>query len=128
MNFGEWSRSTVNYSRTLLHRGCEGAARGRESFLQETRLLSFLRQSARKALKPAALGTCIGVLGGYPGTRHASARRTFACGFFGWALGFGVGVLWETRRLAASIALGASKDISRASDDHWLEKNPIDYA
>ena len=128
MNLREWSKSTANYSRELLHCGRQGAARGSESFLRGTPVGSFLHYSARVALKPAALGVCIGVLGGYPGRRHHSARRAFAYAFAGGALGFGAGVLWQTRRLAASAASGAMKSISRARDDHWLESNPIDYA
>lgn len=128
MNVQEWSKSTADYSRRLLHSGREGAAHGRESFLHGTGLVSFFRKSARTALKPAALGACLGVLSGHPVGRHHSVRRTFACGFLGYALGFGAGVLWQTRRLAASVASGAWRDISRARDEHWLERNPINYA
>jgi hypothetical protein len=46
----------------------------------------------------------------------------------GGALGFGVGVAWESRRLTTSVASGAAKSISKVRDEHWLEKNPIDYA
>ena len=128
MSVREWSKATSNYSRRLLHSGRQGAARGRASFLHGTELGPFLHQSVREALKPAAIGACIGVLGGYPGTRRHAARRAFTCGFVGCVLGFGVGVLWESRRLAVSVAEGALHDISRTRDDHWLEKHPIDYA
>lgn len=128
MNVREWSKSTASYSQRLLHSGRQGAARGRESFLHGTQLGPYLHHSVREALKPAALGACIGMLGGYPGTRRHSARRAFACGALGCMLGFGVGVIWESRRLATSVAAGAFKDISRTRDDHWLERHPIDYA
>ena len=128
MSIREWANSTADYSRKLLHSGREGAARGRESFLHGTRLGSYLHDSAREALQPAALGACIGVLGRSSERQHGSTRQRFIRGFLGGVIGFSAGVLCQTRRLAASVAAGALKDISRARDDHWLERNPIDYA
>jgi hypothetical protein len=47
---------------------------------------------------------------------------------FGAAIGFGLAVAWVNRHLEASVASGAWKNMGRARDEHWLEKNPIDYA
>jgi hypothetical protein len=57
-----------------------------------------------------------------------SAGRALAYGLLGGAIGFGVGVAWESRRLTASVASGALKNIGRVRDEHWFELNPIDYA
>jgi hypothetical protein len=59
--------------------------------------------------------------------RH-SKSRALVCALLGGALGFGAGLIWENRRLTASVASGAWKSIHKTRDDHWFEKNPIDYA
>lgn len=128
MKAGEWSKSTADYGRKLLHGGREGAALGRESYLHGKHMTSFFNQSARTAVKPAVLGACIGLLSAYPANRNRSARRAFACGLLGCAVGFTVAVAWQSRRLAGSIASGAMKKIGRLRDEHWLERHPIDYA
>jgi hypothetical protein len=128
MTLREWSKSNVDYSRKLVHSGLEGARSGEEAFLHGKPLAPFLNESARHALKPAAIGACIGFFGSYPGNRHHSASRALALGFLGCAIGFGAGVAWGSRLLATSVASGASKKIGRVRDEHWLEMNPIDYA
>lgn len=52
----------------------------------------------------------------------------FRCGFVGGAIGFGLGIAWENRRLTESITSGALRNISKVRDEHWLESHPIDYA
>ncbi len=124
----DWQKSTSDYTRELLVRGREGAALGRESFLHGTPLSTFLNQSARVALLPAAVGACLGFLGAYPRSRYHVVRRAMACGFLGCAVGFSAGLVWKTRRLAASVASGAWKNMGEARDEHWLQRHPIDYA
>ena len=41
---------------------------------------------------------------------------------------FGAGVIWESRQLSATVASNSWKRVSKTRDEHWLEKNPIDYA
>ena len=76
----------------------------------------------------AAVGACVGLVGSYLGNRRKSAGRAFAFGIVGGAIGFGVGLAWENRRLEASVVSGAWKNIGRARDEHWLDRHPIDYA
>lgn len=128
MDLCRWSKSQVDYGRALLHSGIEGARSGREAFLNGESLTPFLSDSVRNALKPAALGACIGVVGSYPGSREKSLSRTFVRGLLGGVIGFGATVAWESRRLSASVAGGALKNIDRVRDEHWLTKHPIDYA
>jgi hypothetical protein len=128
MDLRKWSKSSTEYGRELLHSGIEGARSGREAFLNGESLTPFLGESVRSALKPAALGACIGILGSYPGYRDKSVSRRLAYGLLGGAFGLGVGVAWESRRLSASVAGGALKGIERVRDEHWLTKHPIDYA
>jgi len=128
MDLREWSKSNADYGRELLHSGIEGARSGGEAFLHGESLTPFLSESVRSALKPAALGACIGVLGSCPGNRQKSISRALVYGLLGAAIGVGASVAWESRRLTASAAGGALKNIGRVRDEHWLTKHPIDYA
>lgn len=128
MSSSNWLNTSLDYGSKLLHSGLEGARSAEEAFLDGRSLAPFLNESAWRALRPAALGACLGLLGSYPGNRRMSAGRALVYGAVGAALGFGVGVAWQSRRLTASMAGGAAKEIGKTRDEHWLEKHPIDYA
>ena len=128
MKVREWSKSSVDYGRKLVDSAVEGARTGEDEFLREEALVPYLENSARQALAPAAIGVCLGVLGGFLGNRRRSTTRALAGGLIGGAIGFGAAVVWENREFAASVVSGAWKSISKARDEHWFEKNPIDYA
>jgi len=128
MDLRKWSKANADYGRRLLDSGIEGARSGEEAFLNGKSLTPFLGESVRSALKPAAFGACIGVLGSYAGYRQTSITRTLAYGVLGGAIGLGAGVAWESRGLTASVADSALKNIGRVRDEHWLIKHPIDYA
>jgi hypothetical protein len=128
MTVSEWSKSNIDYGRKLLDSGLEGARSGEGAFLHGKPLAPVLEESARHSLKPAALGALIGLLGSCAGNGRKSSDRTLLCGLLGGAIGFGVGVAWSNRRLAASVASSAFRSIGKVRDEHWLENNPIDYA
>jgi hypothetical protein len=128
MRLGEWSKANADYGRKLFNSGLEGARSGREAFLHGGSFAPFLGKSVRSALKPAAFGVCLGLLGSRSGNHNKSAGRAVACGLFGGALGFGLGIAWQSRRFAASMLSAAFGSIEKVRDEHWLEKNPIDYA
>ena len=128
MTFCQWEKSSAEYGRKLFHSGVEGARSGREQFLSGKPMAPFLNESAQNAVIAAAIGAGIGVLSGFTARRHTSAGRAMAYGLFGSAIGFAAGVFWESRSLTASVVAGALKNIGKARDEHWLEKNPIDYA
>jgi hypothetical protein len=128
MDLRKWSKANADYGRRLLDSGIEGARSGEEAFLNGKSLTPFLGESVRSALKPAAFGVCIGVLGRYAGYRQKSITRTLAYGLLGGAIGLGAGVVWESRRLTASVAGSALRNIDKVRDEHWLTKHPIDYA
>ena len=128
MKLCDWSKSEIDYGRKLFSSGLEGARSSREEFLHGKPRTPFLSESTGNAMGVAAIGACIGLLGSYLGSQHKSARRAFAFGIFGGAIGFGVGVAWGNRHLAANVASGVWKNIGRTRDEHWLERNPIDYA
>jgi hypothetical protein len=128
MNFLEWSKSSVDYGQKLVNSALEGAHEAEDEFLKEESLASDLSESARHALAPAMVGAFLGALGGSLRNGRRSSSRTVAFGLLGGAIGFGAGMMWENRELAASVASGAWKKINETRDEHWFEKNPIDYA
>ena len=131
MDLCEWSKSSADYGRRILDSGIEGARSGEEAFLDGKPLMPFLAESIRSALKPAALGACIGVLCSArrcSGEREKSATRTLMYGLLGALIGLGSGVAWESRGLTSSTAGGALRNIGRVRDEHWLNNHPINYA
>lgn len=123
-----WSKSEVVYGRKVLNSGLDGARSGREAFLSGRPLTPFLSESVRNAWKPAAIGAGIGVLNSCSESWRKSIGSVLAFGLLGGAVGLGAGIVWENRRLVASAARGALRNIDKVRDEHWLEKNPIDYA
>jgi hypothetical protein len=123
-----WSRSEFEYGRRVVNSGVEGACAGRETYLNGRSLTPFLGEAARTALTTAGVGACVGMLSGYRGNGRSSIGRILGFGFLGSLIGFASGIAWESRDLTASVAATALKNIGRVSDEHWLEKHPIDYA
>jgi hypothetical protein len=128
MGVREWSKGNFEYGRKVLNFGLEGAHSGREAFLEGRPLTPFFRESICNAWTPTVIGACLGVLAGYPGKWHRSTNRAFGFGCLGAAIGFGLGVVWASRSLTASVAQGALRNIGKVRDEHWLESHPIDYA
>ena len=128
MNFVQWSRSSVDYGRKLVDSAVEGARTGEHEFLQEESLGPFVSESAQQALGPAVIGACLGAVSGYLWNGRRSRTTGVACALLGGAIGFGAGVSWDSRHFTASVASGAWKRIGKTRDEHWFEKNPIDYA
>ena len=119
---------SLDYGRKLVNSGLEGAREGEEEFLHGDRLTPFLNDSALNALKPAALGACLGALGGYFENGRRSTARAVGFGIIGGLIGFAAGVAWQSRNLGRCIFCDAVKSINKVRDEHWFEKNPIDYA
>lgn len=127
MSVQTWMKSNQNYSRRLVHSAVEGAHFGGEAFLHGQPLESFLAVSARAALRPAAIGGLIGVLSGVS-ARRRHPIKALACGLLGGVSGFAASLAWQSRPLVESVAISAWKKIGKVRDEHWFEKNPIDYA
>jgi hypothetical protein len=128
MNFMEWSKSSVDYGQRLVNSALEGAREGEEEFLKEEPLSPVLADSARHALLPALIGAYLGAFGGSVASGRRSTSRAVAFGLLGGAIGFGAGLAWESREIGASVASNAWKKVKQTRDEHWFEKNPIDYA
>ncbi len=128
MSFQEWSQSSVEYGRKLVDSAVAGARSGENEFLKEELLTPYLSEAARQAIGPAMIGACLGAVGGYLQSGQRSKSRGLAFGLLGAVIGFGTGMIWDSRDFTASVASGAWKNIRRTRDEHWFEKNPIDYA
>lgn len=128
MSAHKWLESEVRYGRDVLAAGLDGIRSGGETFLNGDRLSPFLNESVRRALKPAAIGTWVGLSRGCTGNPSRSLRRILALGLAGGAIGFGLGIAWECRYLTAGAVSCALKKIGKVRDEHWFERNPIDYA
>jgi hypothetical protein len=128
MDVQEWSKSNVDYGRKLVHSGLEGARTGGETYLHGKSLAPELARSTRSAVAPALLGACLGAIGGYYGSRRKSLGHTVAVSLASGAAGFAVGLLWSNRKLAASVASGAAREVEKVRGEHWMEKNSIAYA
>ena len=132
MTVREWSAFEVDYGRRLLRSGMEGARSAEHAYLHGRPLAPLIGNYVKRALAPATIGACLGILGAYPGDEQRSRSRMFACGILGGAIGgvigFSASLAWQTRRLARSVTHGALRNIGRVRDQHWLERHPIDYA
>jgi len=115
---------TLGYSRRLLQAGIDGMRSEDESFTNAG-ADCCLADSARSAIKAALIGGGLGLLGsGLARQRKNRIPTVIACG----AIAFCIDLAWETRSLSARVASRASHEIGKVRDQHWLDKNPIDYA
>ncbi len=128
MNLGRQVKANLDYGKKLVISGFEGAAQGRTAFLDGDPLSPFLTDAALRAWKQATIGACIGLLGGYFNRRHKTAGRAVAFSAIGGIIGFGAGLTWRTQRLTTSMGQGAVKNVNAVRDQHWLDRNPINYA
>jgi hypothetical protein len=128
MELRNWSKSEFEYGRKVLNSALLGARSGREAFLEGRSLTPFLGEEVRNALKPAAAGAFIGLLGSYLENHRSSFGRVLEFGLVGWVIGLGAGIAWQTRGLTECAASSAFRNIGKLRDEHWLERHPIDYA
>jgi len=127
MMITQWSRSNVDYGRKLFDSGLAGARSAEAAFLHGDPIAPFLGESARRSLRPAAIGACLFLLGSCIRHRH-SRNRAIAATCLGGALGFGAGVIWQSRALTRCVTTSALRNMGRVRDERWLQRHPIDYA
>jgi hypothetical protein len=96
--------------------------------LQGDAISGLVAGSAKASLKLAIAGACLGLLPSYLGRRRHSVTSALVIGAAGSALGFCAGFTWKTRKVSYRVAHSVASELRRASDQHWLEMNPIDYA
>jgi hypothetical protein len=125
----EWIKSNIDYGRSLIRSGLEGAHSAQNKTLACAPITSALIDSVRDSWMPAVIGAYVGALGASLGHRrkpHYGA--VLGASLLGAAIGLSTGMAWGTRHLTGDMARGAKKNIDAARDSRWLEKNPIDYA
>jgi hypothetical protein len=120
--------SSVDYGRKLVNGGLSGARNGSGEFLQGKRIATVMTASARSAICPAVVGTCIGILSSILQGPKKSTGRAMLFGVAGCAAGFAAGLAWKNRQLASSAAQGAAHNINRVRRERWMEQNSIAYA
>lgn len=128
MNVMAWSKSTADYGRKLVDSAVDGVRTGEDRFLVDGRLAPYLTKGATKSLASAAIGAILGAYCGSLQRERRSAARILTGCILGGLIGFGAGMVWETRYLTESIGANVHKRVQSALDEHWLEENPIDYA
>jgi hypothetical protein len=128
MNRSQSIPGTVRYGRKLVSAGMNGIRSGQDSARGEESLSTLAAEAARGSLALAVVGACVGLLPSYFGHRRNRIARAVVLGTVGSALGFCVGFSWKTRKITFSVAHSAARELRKARDEHWLERNPIDYA
>jgi hypothetical protein len=128
MALAHWMEESVSDSKKLAASAVEGAKFANNEFIKQEPLPFFLAKNARRALAPAAIGACLGAISGFLARGQRSAPRAIARGFFGAVVGYGAGMIWESRRLSKDVANGIWEGVSKTRDERWFEKHPIDYA
>ena len=128
MHSGHSMAAHLKYGQDLLNSGLSGLREGSHDYLQGKPVSIVLGTSALQSLGLAVIGACAAFLPLSMSPKHQRARRSVALGATGCALGFCTAFAWKTRELASSMATAAKKKIEFSRDQHWLERNPIDYA
>lgn len=128
MSVGTWSKSTVEYGRRLVDSAVDGIRTGEDEFRVDGRLTPYIAKGAIRSLAPAALGCFLGAYSVLLRRERQSATRILTGCILGGLIGFGAGIVWETRYLTESIGVNVRKRVQSVRDEHWLEENPIDYA
>ncbi len=118
----------VAYGQKLARAGASGIRAGHSASLNGRPFSSALAETARNSLTLATVGVCAGLLRSYVKNRRGHFSRTIAYGALGGTLGFVAGFGWSNRRVTSNLAHSALKEMRKASDEHWLEVHPIDYA
>ncbi|MGA2369118.1 MAG: hypothetical protein ACLPPV_15400 [Candidatus Korobacteraceae bacterium] len=127
MNRNAPATTRLAYGRRLVNAGISGIRSGRENF-DPQRASALVSNSAEESLKLAVVGACLGILPACLMRRRSRLSSALVLGAAGSALGFCAGFSWKTRKLTSTLAHSAAREVRRVKDEHWLDKNPIDYA
>jgi hypothetical protein len=124
----EWIESNIDYGRSLISSGLEGARFAQKKTLEGAPLGSVLIGSVCNSWMPSVIGAYVGALGASLGHRRkTNYGAILGAGLLGAVIGLTTGMAWGTRRLTGGMARGAKKSIDVARDARWLEKNPVPY-
>lgn len=127
MDLGNWSKTELESGKEVVNSGLE-AGSGQQDSLEGRESNGFRADSLRTAVPPAAIGLCVGLLGGCQLTKRNSVARALGFGLLGGAIGFGASVAWENRRFASNAVQRVSRNVIRVRDERWMKKHSIAYA
>lgn len=127
MKVDKWLKSNVSDGRQLLDSGYEGAHRAVKEVLHAEEVQSDLSHAAHNAWRAAAIGACVGSIGGYFVEEQKPIQSALAGALVGGALALGGCMAWGSRRLIAAAANGAVRNVKVTRDEQWLEHNPVAY-
>ena len=127
MNRNAPATTRLAYGRRLVNAGISGIRTGRENF-DPQRASALVSNSTGESLKLAVAGACLGILPAFLIRRRSRLASALVLGAAGSAIGFCAGFSWKTRKLTSTLAHSAVREVRRVKDEHWLDKNPIDYA
>jgi hypothetical protein len=124
----KWLRSNVDYGRSLLVAGYDGAVSNRQQALQGEPVVVVLSRSAGHSWMPAVVCACAGALGTQLGNKQKSVNGFTVLGaLVGAAVGFCTGLAWNTRHVTGTLAQGALKATEPLRDARWLARHPVNY-
>ena len=94
MKVDKWLKSNVSDSKELLGSGYEGANRAVREVLHAEEVKSDLTYAAHNAWRAAAIGACVGSIGGYLVEDEKPVQSTLAGALIGGALAIGGLMVW----------------------------------
>jgi hypothetical protein len=127
MKVDKWLKSNVSDGKELLDSGYEGAHRAVREVLHAEEVQSDLTHAAHNAWRAAAIGACVGSIGGYLVEEEKPIQSALAGALIGGSLALGGLMVWGSRRLIAAAATGATRRVKATRDEQWLEHNPVAY-
>jgi hypothetical protein len=113
---GTKSANKKTYTQKLLKAAIAGICSGEALALSESPAALIL-----KCVPGALAGKCVDAL---VFKRRDRTSRTVAC----VTLGGLAALVWSTRTTTRAMARSAAQEIGKIRDEHWLDRNPINYA
>ena len=127
MSITEKIKSNIAYGQELVESGVEGANEARKATLKAPETVDMVTAAAQESWQGATIGVLAGAIFGVLTDDRKPLRGVITGGLLGAVAGFASSFAWKTRPLTSSMVQGASKRIGTVRNQHWLEKNPINY-
>jgi len=127
-NVGAWVRGNLKDTRELIGSSLEGANQAWRNVRPDEEVGPAIARAALNSWKAAAIGACIGVVGGAISDDRRPVRGAILTGLLGATIGLSAGMAWNARDVLGAVAGNAVKNIGTVRDSQWLARHPIDYA
>jgi len=127
MSISEKIKSNIAYGQELLESGVEGAKEARKATLEAPETTDLISVAAQESWQGATIGVLAGAIFGVLTDDRKPLRGVITGGLLGAVAGFAGSFAWKTRPITSNMVPGASKRIGTVRNQHWLDKNPINY-